>query len=67
MGDSLGTVAGGAVTGTPLPGCDVSVSLDTNEMEIVERPSPQNNFRQVKIRNKSSGAVSNFELHWSVK
>jgi serine/threonine-protein kinase len=67
MGDSRGTVAGGAVTGTPLPGCDVSVSLDTNEMEIVERPSPQNNFRQVKIRNKSSGAVSNFELHWSVK
>jgi hypothetical protein len=67
MGDSRGNVAGGAVTGTPLPGCDVSVSLDTNEMEIVERPSSQNNFRQVKLRNKSSGLVSNFELHWSVK
>jgi serine/threonine protein kinase len=67
MGDSRGIVAGGEVTGTPLPGCDVSVSLDTGEMEILEKPSLENHFRQLKLRNKSAGPVSNFELRWNVK
>lgn len=67
LGDRRGIVARGEVTGTPLPGCDVSVSLDTNEMEIVERPSLENGFRQVKLRNKSTSPVSNLELKWAVK
>ena len=67
MGDSRGIVGGGEVTGTPLPGCDVNVSVDSSEMEIVEKPSLENNFRQLRLRNKSGGPVSNFELRWVAK
>jgi len=67
MGDSREPVAGGVITGTPLPGCDVTVSIDPSEIEILEKPSNENNFRQVKLRNRSPGPVSNIELGWKVK
>jgi eukaryotic-like serine/threonine-protein kinase len=67
LGDSLGNVAGGRVTGQALPGCDVSVSIDTSELELVEKPSQQNNFRQVKVRNKSGIPISNIEVQWKIK
>ena len=61
------TVAGGAVTGNDLPRCEVDVRVDLPELEIVERPSRENGFRMVKLRNKSASPISNFELRWSIK
>ena len=61
------TVAGGRVSGRPLPGCEVDIKIDINEVEIVEKPSLENHFRLIKLRNKSAGPISNIELHWHVK
>jgi serine/threonine protein kinase len=60
-------LAGGRVSGQPLPGCDVTVSLDTNEVEIVEKPSLENGFRLIKLRNKSTAPISNIVVRWHVK
>jgi len=61
------TVAGGTISGNALPRCEVDVKVDFSELEIVEKPTRENGFRQVRLRNKSAGPISNIELHWSVK
>jgi hypothetical protein len=61
------TVAGGTVSGNALPRCEVDVKVDSSDLEIVEKPSRENGFRQVRLRNKSTSPISNIELHWSIK
>jgi serine/threonine-protein kinase len=61
-----GNLAGGRVTGR-LPGCDVSISLDTADVEILESPTLENRYRRIRLRNKSSGPISNLTINWSAK
>ena len=61
------SVASGIVSGQALPRCEVDVKVDSSELDIVEKPSRENGFRQVRLRNKSSNPISNIELHWSIK
>jgi serine/threonine protein kinase len=61
------TLAGGRVTGNSLPGCDVNISLDSSEVEVLENPSPENRFRRIKLRNKSAAPISSIVIRWRVK
>jgi serine/threonine protein kinase len=67
LGETGKIVAGGKVTGTNFPGCDISLTVDLGEVEIAEAPAPANGFRSVKLRNKSSAAISDVIVRWRVK
>jgi hypothetical protein len=56
----------GSVKGTPLPGCPVTISLLTEGRFETVLPSEADNFRQVRITNKSNRQVNAIQLEWHV-
>jgi hypothetical protein len=57
----------GNVTGTRLPGCDVTVTSITKGIEITELPTTGNGFGSVTLKNATSSPVANPGFQWTVK
>jgi hypothetical protein len=59
---------GGRVTGSALPGCDVSLKvMDAGGLQIVEPPQPSNQFGRITVKNGGSSPIGNFSIRWDVK
>jgi tetratricopeptide (TPR) repeat protein len=56
-----------SVKGSPLPGCEVSVSPARSGITVTETPAQANRFSRVTMKNTSSHPIMNPRLLWTIK
>ncbi len=56
---------GGRWTGRSFPGCEITVTSETPGIDIAEKPSLQDGYRRVKLRNSSKSMVYSITLKWT--
>jgi hypothetical protein len=57
----------GSVTGSALPGCDVTLRIEPEGAFEIDPPSAANGFRTLRITNRSGQPVRSLKIDWAIR
>jgi serine/threonine protein kinase/predicted Zn-dependent protease len=61
------SVSPGSVISGKLPGCAVSIKVLSEDVSAIQVPSEADNFRAIRLTNKSGGPLHSIQIEWLVK